>query len=337
MMLNNSTSIRCFLCQKRKTTIITVLMFAGFGIASAQFDFKEIEREHMAKAHVKMQTEYTHDYKNDKPLEQGYKSAVKKFDVQGNVTEETNYNAAGKVTSLVAYQYDSKNRRVNYERYQGNREKLQYSQKIVYDAQGNKTREYGFDGMSSYSNTYVYEGGKLSEISYTTDNNPVEKRKLTYAGNKTTIQIFNNANKLIFKEEDIYNAQGLLLSEVKTDNAGKPVYAIVYEYKNNTLLISETKKRGDVLEYQKIYHYDSANRPVKEETVNMSGAKFISHEYQYNPSSFLEKELWKKNHQSKEASFKKIGYDAKGIYLAVESYFATYKMSSLYKYVYDFY
>jgi hypothetical protein len=115
------------------------------------------------------------------------------------------------------------------------------------------------------------------------------------------------------------------------------VYSLTYEYKNDAILLSETKQRGDIVEYQKTYQYDGESRPIKEETSNMGGVKFISHEYKYNTISFLEEEKWKKNQHSKEVSSKKIGYAANGIYSEVESYFATYKLYSLYKYSYEFY
>ncbi|MDR0714315.1 MAG: hypothetical protein LBF89_08675 [Bacteroidales bacterium] len=320
-----------------KTIIAVLLMSVGMGTVEAQYDLKTAERERMAKARVKTQTEFTHDYRNGQPTEQGYKSSVRQFDTKGNLTEAVNYDAAGKVISVVVYQYDNKNRQVNYERYQGDREKLQYSQKIVYDAGDNKTREYGFDGVTSYSNVYIYDNnGKLAEIQYTSNQQPVEKRKLSVSGNTTDIQIYDAGNRLLFKQVNTYNAKGHLLSEIKTDNTGKPVHSLFLTYKDDILLLSETKKRGDVAEYEKFYRYDEQNRPIGEETVNLGGMRYVSHEYQYNVD-FLKVESWKKNQQSKEFSRKKIDYDDKGVYREIESYFATYKLYSLYKYTYEYY
>ncbi|MDR1667395.1 MAG: hypothetical protein LBS03_06880 [Bacteroidales bacterium] len=319
-----------------KTGIAVLLMFVGMGIAKAQYDLKVAERERMAKAGVKTQTEFTHDYKDGQPSEQGYKSSVKQFDAKGNITETVNYDAAGKVISTAVYQYDNKNRQVNYERYQGNREKLQYSQKIVYGADDNKTREYGFDGVASYSNAYIYDNsGKLVEIQYTSNQQPVEKRKLNLSGNTTDIRIYDAGNSLLFKQINIHNDKGNLLSEIKTDHTGKTVYSISCTYKNDILLLSETKKRGDVLEYEKFYRYDEYDRPIMEETANMDGEKYVSHEYRYN-AEYLKEEAWKKNRQSKEFSKKKMQYGDDGVYREIESYFATYKLYSLYKYTYEY-
>jgi hypothetical protein len=318
--------------------LVTIwFLFVGLLAVNAQYDIKTAERDRMAEAKVKTQIEYTHDYKNGTPSSQGYKSSVRKFNANGDITEETNYNASDKIISVIVYQYNNKNERVNHERYQGNREKLQYSQKMVYDSKGNKIKEYGFDGVASYSNTYTYENGKLVEMTYTLDNVVVEKRKLSYSGNKTEILIFDANNELIFKQVNAYTPQGLLVSEVKTDFQGNVVYMLDLEYRDDGVLLSEARKRGDLLEYKKIYEYDTENRIIKEETINLEGERYVSHEYKYNDRSYLELEKWKKNNRSNGISSKKMTYDSKGIHSEVESYFASYKLHSLYKYTYEYY
>ncbi len=318
--------------------VIILLVFICYPVM-AQYDFEAKERDRMAKAKVKTQTQWTHDYVDGKPSAKGYKSAVTKYNTKGCITEITNYNEEGKVISLIMYQYDSRDNKVNFERYQGNREKLQYSQKAVYDAKGNKSKEYGYDGNAMYNNTYRYnDADKLIEITYTVDNVLVEKRKLNYLGNKTEIQIFDASNNLTFKQENTYDAKGMLISEIKAGGKGNIVHTLDLQYNKLGDLLEETKKRaGDKLDYQKLYYYDNANRPIKEETVNLDGTKYVSHEYQYNNLGDLILETWKKNEKAKEASSKKITYDSKGVYTETECYFASYKLYSLYKYTYEFY
>ena len=322
----------------RLFTIIYCISVCVGQVVNAQYDFDAVEKNRMAKAKVKTQTQYTHDFVDGKPSEKGYKSAVTKYNTNGDVTEIVNYNGEGKVISLVVYQYDSKGNRINHERYQGNREKLQYSQKIVYDANNNKNRESGFDGASMYSNTYKYdEAGKLIEITYMVDNALVEKRKLTHSGNKMTIQIFDPNNKLIFKQENIYDANRQLVSEVKTGGTENVIHTVDLLYNNTGGLLEETKKRtGEILEYKKLYFYDNANHLLREEIVNLDGTKYISHEYQYNSLGDLALESWKKNSKAKENSTKEIKYDSKGLYTETDCYFASYKLRSLYKYTYEF-
>ena len=324
---------------KTKYFVILFSVIACLHSVNAQYDFDAVERERMAKAKVKTQTQWTYDYVNGKLSVKGYKSCVTKYNVKGNITEVINFNESGEIISLTIYQYDSRDNRVNWERYQGNRNSLLYSQKIQYDVRGNKVREYGYDGATIYNNTYVYGAdGKLSEITYTLENLVVEKRTLKATGNKTEIMVYDPANKLVFRQENTYNNSGFLISEIKTGGTGNVLHSLDMQYNNIGGLMEETRKRADdKLDYRKLYHYNNDNRPVKEETVNLDGTKYISHEYQYNNTGDLISESWKKNNRTKESSTKKLIYDSKGLYTEVECYFASYKLHSLYKYTYEFY
>ena len=318
---------------------IVFLMFSWLNSVKAQYDFDTAEKNRMAQAMVKTQTQWAHEFVDGKPSVKGFKSCVSKYDTRGNKTEEANYNEAGEIISVIVYQYDSRDNRVNYERYKNNRQKLEYSQKIVYDTKGNKIREYGWDGATVYSNLYKYnENNKLSEINYSVDNVLVERRKLFYSGNKIDIQIFDSNNKLTYRQENTYNEKGLLLTEVKTGGQGNVVHTLDLQYNTVGDLMEETKKRAaDKLDYQKSYQYDKDNRPVKEETINLDGKKFVSHEYQYNPLGDLVMETWKKTDRAKESSTKKFTYDSKGLYTEMECYYATYPLNILHKYSYEFY
>ena len=324
---------------KMKYFVILLLSFVWLNPLKAQYDFDEKERVRMATAKVRTQTEWTHEYVNDRPSQKGHMSKVTKFNVKGLITEITNYDEKGEIISLIIYQYDNRDNRVNFERYQGNRKKLEYSQKTVFDARGNKVREYGFDGNTAYNNTFQYDAeGKLSEIVYNVDNAVVERRRFKTTGNKTEITVFDATNKLLFKQDNTYNSKGLLVSEVRTGGAGAVMHTLNMQYNNIGDLTEEVRKRADdKLDYQKIYQYDNQNRPVKEETVNLDGSRFVSREYQFNNVGDLMLESWRKTERAREPSTKKFTYDAKGLYTEIESYFATYQLKSLYKYVYEFY
>lgn len=322
-----------------KSFVILLVAFAWLTPVTAQYDFSAKERDRMAKARVRTQTQWTYDFVDGKPSDKGYKSSVTKYNTKGNITEITNYDDKGTIISFIVYQYDSRGNKVNYEQYKGNREKLQYSQKIVYDAKGNKIREYGYDGATVYSNTFKYDdNGRLSEIHYTIDNVLVEKRVLAYSGNKTEIRMYDAGNNLTFKQENTYNNKGSLVSEVKTGGTGNVVHTLDLQYNNLGDLMEEVKMRaGDKLDYQKSYQYDSENRPIREETINLDGTKFVSHEYQYNSQGDLILETWKKTEKAKESSSKKFTYDTKGLVSDTDCYYATYQLRSLYKYTYEFY
>ena len=322
-----------------KSFVILFLAFVWLMPVAAQYNFDAIEQERMSTAGVKTQTQWTHDYVDGKPSAKGNRSSVTKYDTKGNIIEVINYNDKGEVISVIVNQYDNRDNKVNFEQYQDNRKKLIQSRKIVYDANGNKTREYGFDGATLYNNTFKYvENGKLSEINYTLENVLVEKRMFTYFGDKTEILIYDQNNNLTFKQENIYNNKGLLVSEKKVGNKGNVVHTLDLQYNAAGDLIEEVRKRADdKLDYQKLYEYDSKNRPIKEETVNLDGTKFVSHEYQYNNQGDLVLETWKKNEKTKEPSSKKIKYNSKGLYTEIECYFATYNLNSLYKYTCETY
>ena len=321
-----------------KYFVIILLVFVWLPV-EAQYDFDAAERERMVQAGVKTKTQWTYEYVNGKPSNKGYKSQVTNYNVKGNVTEIVNYNEAGKIILVDVYQYDNRDNRISYERYQGNREKLQNSQKIQYDANSNKIREYGYDGAATYNNTFYYSSdGKLSEIVYTVDNAVIERRRLSYYGNKTDIQIFDSRNKLMHRQENTYDNNGLLLTEVKIGGQGNVIQTLDLLYNTAGDLMEEIRKRAnDMLDYQKTYQYDKENRPIREETVNLDGIKFVSREYQYNHLGNLTMETWKKTDRTMEYSSRKITCDSKGLNTEEECYFATYKLYSLYKYEYVYY
>ena len=321
-----------------KSFVILFLAFVWLNPLVAQYDFDAKERERMAKAGVKTKTEWTHDYVDGKPSAKGHRSSVTKYDARGNVTEIVNYNEAGEIILVDVYQYDSRDNRVSHERYQDNRKKLIYSQKAVYDARGNKTREYGFDGAAAYNNTYRYhDNGKLSEITYTIENALVEKRVFNYSGSKTEILIYDSNNNLTFKQENTYNSKGLLVSEKKVGSKGNVVHTLDLQYNNAGGLTEELRKRADdKLDYQKLYEYDSENRPIKIETINLDGTKFVSNEYQYNNQGDLALESFKRNERAKESTTNKFTYDARMLYTEKDSYYATYQLKYLFKYTYEF-
>ena len=324
---------------KAKTIFIIYLVFSWLNPLKAQYDFDLVEKNRMAKAKVKTRTEWTYDFVNDKPADKGHRSAVFKYDMRGNVTEIVNYNAEGKIVSFVVYQYDNRDNRTNYERYDGNRQTLKYSQKSIFDANGNKIRENGFDGNDQYNNTFKYDAnGRLTEISYVTNNSLTEKRQFNYWGNRTEILVYNASNTLTFKQENNYNDKGSLLSEVRTNVQGSVLHSLNMQYNNIGSLLQEIKKlANDKLDYQKMYYYDKDNRPTKEETINLDGSKFVSHEYQYNNLGYLIYKALRRNERATEPSTYKYTYDAKGVCTEMEVYLSNYKFRTLQKYIYEFY
>jgi len=199
-----------------------ILFFAASWLSqvSAQLDFDAVEKQRMARARVRTQTEWVHDYVNGRPAPRGYRSAVTRYDTRGNIVEIINYNEAGRVLSSNVFQYNSADNRVNFEQFDADR-KLRYSQKAVYDSRGNKTREFGFDGAKPYNNIFTYDAnGRLIEITYTEEEIVVERRRMTYSGNRTEISVLNPSGSLMFRIVNTHNDRGQLLSEVRTNAQG---------------------------------------------------------------------------------------------------------------------
>ena len=322
-----------------KSFLILFLLFNWINPTNAQYNFEAVEKNRMAKARVRTQTEWTHEYVSGRPAARGHISTVTRFDPRGNPVEISNFNEAGRVISLIIYQYDTRDNRVNFERYQGNREKLITSVRTVYDARGNITREHGFDGANQFNTTYTYDAnGRLTEILYTENNAVTERRQLTYSGNRTEISIFNSANALTFRQVNTFNERGALVSEVRTSAQGAVTHSLNMQYNSAGNLIEEVRRReNNRLDYQKNYQYDRDNRPTRIETTSANGTKFVANEYQYNTIGDLLVESFRRNERATEPSTNRFTYDSRGLYTEKDSYFATHRFRSLYKYNYEFY
>ena len=314
--------------------------------AQAQLDLETFNRTRIANARVKTQTEFTHDYVAGRPAARGYRSMVTEYDNRGNITRITNFNEAGRAISAVTYQYDNRGNRVNFERFSithdnNNREmrELRQSQRTVFDARGNRTREHGFDGTAQFNNVFTYDAnGRLTDITYTTNGVVTERRTFTHANNRTDVQVFDPRGSVIFRQVNTYDSNGLLLSEVRTDSQGGVIHNITMQYNNAGNMTEEVKRRANnVLEYQRTLTYDRNNRLTKIETANAGGAKFVANEYQFNDKGELVLESWKRNERTQRASTNKYTYDSRGLFTEKDSFFATHNLNSLYKYQYEFF
>ena len=140
----------------KQLSIIFILISYTLSL-TAQANFDEKDRERISKNKVKIQNQWSYDYKDGKPSTKGYISAQNLFDSNGNLIQIINYKSDGSITSVVTYTYNRKGNRASYTRYKGNKKQLTYSQKYTYDDKDKKIAESGFDGMSNYLNTFIYE------------------------------------------------------------------------------------------------------------------------------------------------------------------------------------
>jgi len=318
-----------------KKYFLIALVLINTVVAIGQDNLEKKEKARMATNHIKKQTQWAYDYVDGKASATGYISCVTSYDKKGNATEIINYKADGKITSILNYTYDSAGNKTSYTRFQGNRERLTYSQKIQYDSKGNKLNESGFDGSSNYSNNFIYINGRLSEIRYTSDNLLSEKRSFKYSGSNTEIAIINANNSEIAKEVNLYDSKKNLIEEARYANKDI-TQKKQYQYDPKGQVVEETKERYGNFSYKKKYSYDKDGNLLQIEDISSDGKSIISNNYKYDNKENILEERWRKEN-STDDSFKKYVYNEKGLYTSMDCYFSSYKFNVLYKFTYETY
>lgn len=317
-----------------KRIFIVAFLLGSFIQIFGQADFETKDRERVSKNRVKKQIQWEYDYVNGTLSTKGYKCSATTFDKSGNPIEIINYDAKGAITSVVVYTYDAKNNKTSYSRFKGNKEQLSYSQSIKYDDKGNKIVESGFDGASTFNNTFTYgANGKVSEIKYTTDKVLSEKRAFKYIGNSTEMSILSPANVLLSKEISILDSKNNVLEETKyvqNNVAQKSNYA----YDPSGKKLEESKENLGTLVYRRKFTYSPTGNLVQISEEKGGVKPFISYLYKYDPKGNPVEIKWTKE-AGKEYSKKSNQYDAKDLLIETEFYNATYKLNVLYKYTYE--
>jgi hypothetical protein len=299
-----------------------------------QADFEAKDRDRIATNDVKRQIQWEYDYINGVPSTKGYKCSATTYDKNGNPVEIINYDQNGTISSVLVYTYDAQNNKTSYSRFKGNKDQLSYNQTLKYDQKGNKIIESGFDGTSTFYNSFYYgTNGKLSEIIYTADKVLIEKRTFKYAGNTTEMSIVSPTNVLLSKEISILDSKNNVLEETKyvqNNVAQKSNFA----YDPSGKKLEETKENFGTLVYRRKYTYAPSGNlvQVSEEDSNMK--PFISYQYKYDAKGNAVEMKWAKE-PGKEYSKKSNKFDAKGLLTETEFYNATYKLNVLYKYTYE--
>lgn len=318
-----------------KNLILAALLLLQSVFIYSQDNLDAKEKARMAGNKVKKQTQWAYDYQDGKPSSKGYISCITSFDQNGNAVEIINYKADGKITSILNYTYDKNGNKTSYTRFQGNREKMTYSQKIQYDVMGNKLVETGFDGASNFKNTFSYTNGKLSEIKYTTDNSVTETRSFSYNGSKTEVAILGPNKALIAKELNVFDSKKNLIEESRFANKDV-TQKKEYEYDPKGQVVEETKHQYGNFSYKKRYTYNNNGYLLKVEDIKEDGKAVVTNNYDYDSKGNITEERWRKDESSQD-SYRKYTYNSNGLYTATDCYFASYKFYVLYKYTYETY
>jgi YD repeat-containing protein len=313
-----------------------LLLAIHIGNLFAQGNFEIKDKDRYSKNKIKIQTQWSYDYENGKPSAKGYISTQTTFDTNGNIIQIINFKTNGQIASIVTYTYDSKQNKTSYARFKGNKEELNYTQKLNYDVQNRKISESGFDGMSNFFNTFLYDNnGKLYEIRYTNEKILSEKRVFKHSDNKTEMNILNPTGTLLSKEITTYDNKNNIIEEVKyiQNNASQKAN---YEYNNSGKKIEETKVNFGNLSFHKKYNYDNQGNLLQVLEYTADGKSYIGSEYKYDARGNVIEEKWTKDANS-EYSKKSHKYDSKDLLIETDSYSASYKFSVLYKYTYQTY
>jgi hypothetical protein len=318
---------------KNKLTLL-ILLVTNVCWVLAQGNFEIKDKERIAKNKIKIQTQWSYDYENGKPSPKGYISTQTTFDANGNIIQIVNYKSNGQIASINTYTYDKNQNKTSYSRFKGNKEELIYNQKLIYDAQGRKIGESGFDGMSNFFNTFLYDNrGRLFEIRYTTDKILTEKRVFNHDESKSEMNILNPTGVILSKEITTYDNKKNIIEELKyvQDNASQKAN---YQYNQAGKKIEETKISFGNLSFHKKYSYDSEGNLIQIMELTQDGKSYLGSEYKYDTKGNVIEERWTKDATS-EYSKKVHKYDTKDLLVETDSYSASYKFSVLYKYTYQ--
>lgn len=319
-----------------KQILILLWVVFGYSCLFGQANFEKQDIARIAKNLVKIQTQWSYDYKNGAPVSKGYISAQTLFDKKGNIIEIINFKNDGNITSVITYTYDDRGNRTSYSRYKGNKQQLTYNQKYVYDPRGNKALESGFDGSSSFYNSFVYDKtGNLQEIKYTTEKTITEKRVFKYNGNVTEMNVLSPTNVILSKEITTYDTKKNIIEEEKyVQNNVTQKYN--YQYDPQGKKVEESKINFGNLAYLRKYTYNKQGNLLHISEQTPEGKEYTSFEYQYDAKGNAIEERWTKS-PGAEYSKKSHTYDVKNLLLESDCYFASYKFYVLYKYSYQYF
>jgi len=315
--------------------VLTCLLI--FGNSFSQSVFEKYEKKNIQNNRVRSKTQFVHEYSNGKFSASGYMSFVTKYDKSGNILEEISYRASGQISYKRNYEYDSKGNLIEYQNFDGSRNKITYKKLIKYNETGGKMIEAGFDGVDRFNNKYGYdENGRIKEIKYYISNNLIEKRKIIYDGRKQKIIVYKPNNTITEVQEKKYDFNGNLIEDILYSSLGKENRRISYKYDNKGNLIEESKFYSGNLSITTKNIYGSNNSLLEVINLEPDGNSYSANKYSYDSTGKLLEESWF-DKMTKKYSNKKYKYDSRGNFKEVYCYYAPYNFNEYLKFTYDFY
>ena len=286
---------------------------------------------------IKVQIVYEHSFVQGTPADKGKKIQENFFDKDGNKIQEVNYRFNGTVHSVHTYKYDLKGRKIEFIKYEGNKDKMIFRQYYYYDSKGNLNMEVGFNGVENYKTEYKFDANnRITEVIYYLDNRVDEKRMLSYVKNTSETKVLDGTQQFLYKIAYTYNATGQITSETKTESTGVVSKKVNYTYDAKGNLLTEEKYLNGKLASKVIKVYDAKYRLLEVYNETAPNSKFLVQKYIYNASGLLTEEQYR-TQPTKDFSKNTYQYLDNGVCKSVESYYASYKEQVMYVYNYEKY
>lgn len=319
----------------KKHILLLYLLFAAlfvFGQVPGELKWKE----NIAKNNIQTQVQWNHKYEKGKPQKKGYQNYSKKFDLNGNVIEET-YFKSGYVNKKLSYKYDNNENKVEFVNYRGSANEVIFKQNISYDNSARKIREERYNGKDYQIIKYTYDNkNRLIKTVRSDVFGEIEhQRVFSYSGNTCNISIIEGKSHKIGKIVNKYDNKNNIIESAEYDKKGilKEQYYYIFD---GNLVIEKTKYLFGKFHYKETYSYNSNNNLIKTIKEQPKGEVIDDHIYKYDSQNNLIEEEWYDNNPN-ENSKKTYFYNSKGILEKVEVYYSLYKYRIQYKYKYKFY
>jgi hypothetical protein len=182
---------------KHSILLISAIVIAFSVSAQSKKDLKKNKVRSFKESHTTVE--------NGK--EQSYDALMQKFDADGNVTEEIDYDKDGKVKSHYTATYDKNGDKTEEQNFSEDG-KLKKKKVFKYNAKGDRISEEHYDPSGKLVNkvliSYNANGDKITEIHFDpTSNNPTQK----------TFYVYDKKGMVI--QEKVVDGEGKLIKETR--------------------------------------------------------------------------------------------------------------------------
>jgi hypothetical protein len=317
--------------------VVFVIAFIFIYACSWAQDNSATDIESFKNNKIKMQVVYEYEYVKGNPSSTGKKIQEIFFDVDGNRIQEINFRYNGTIHCINTYKYDLKGNKIEYIKYEGNKEKMIFRQFFQYNDKGNVITESGFNGVENYKTTFKYDpNGKITEVVYFLDNKLDEKRTFSYSNKTSELSVMDATLQVSYKINYTYNDKMQVVKEEKVDNIGFVSKRVLYTYDAKGNQTVEEKYLNGKFASKITNTYDSKNRIVQVYSELMPGQRFLTREYTYSQNGLLEEEKYR-NTAAKDFSKNSYKYMENGVCKSMDSFYASYNEQVMYVYNYEKY